>query len=304
MNTAFTWDFNGYEPEAERTVEALCTLGNGRFATRGAAPESPADEVHYPGTYAAGCYDRLFSEVAGERVGNEDMVNLPDWTRLRYRCLPDDGPAGDWLTADDPSLRRHEVSLDLRGGLLTRHLFFRDGHGRRLGVTHTRLVHMGDPYLAAQRTTFHGYGWSGAVEAESVIDGDVTNSGVERYRGLDGRHLTDHRAGAGADGVAWLSCRTRSSGIRIAVAVRTSSRPLVPVGSSCTGTGAVQRFRLPVSRGRSAAVVKCAALYTSLDRPSGDPCRSPSSTRRTRRRSRCCWPPTVRPGNACGARVS
>ncbi|MFJ2794384.1 glycoside hydrolase family 65 protein [Streptomyces sp. NPDC087290] len=271
MNTAFTWDFNGYEPEAERTVEALCTLGNGRFATRGAAPESPADEVHYPGTYAAGCYDRLFSEVAGERVGNEDMVNLPDWTRLRYRCLPDDGPAGDWLTADDPSLRRHEVSLDLRGGVLTRHLFFRDGHGRRLGVTHTRLVHMGDPYLAAQRTIFHGYGWSGAVEAESVIDGDVTNSGVERYRGLDGRHLTDHRAGAGADGVAWLSCRTRSSGIRIAVAVRTSSRPLVPVGSSCTGTGAVQRFRLPVSRGRSAAVVKCAALYTSLDRPSGDP---------------------------------
>lgn len=109
------------------------------------------------------------------------------------------------------------------------------------------------------------------MEVESVIDGDVTNSGVERYQGLDGRHLTDHRAGAEADGVAWLSCRTRSSRIRIAVAVRTSSRPLVAVGSSCTGTGTVQRFRLPVSRGRSAAVMKCAALYTSLDRPSGDP---------------------------------
>ncbi|MFF1650432.1 glycoside hydrolase family 65 protein [Streptomyces sp. NPDC058240] len=271
MSTACTWDFNGYDPKAERRIEALCTLGNGRFATRGAAPESPADAVHYPGAYAAGCYDRLFSEVSGERVGNEDMVNLPDWTRLRYRCLPDDGPAGDWLTTDDPSLRRHKVSLDLRGGVLTRRLFFQDGHGRRLGVTHTRLVHMGDPYLAAQRTTFHGYGWSGAVEVESVLDGDVTNAGVERYRGLDGRHLTGHRAGAEADGVAWLSCRTRSSRIRIAVAVRTTSRPLVAVGSSCTGTGTVQRFRLPVSRGRSAAVVKCAALYTSLDRPSGDP---------------------------------
>lgn len=130
MSTASTWDFNGYDPKAERTIEALCTLGNGRFATRGAAPESPADAVHYPGTYAAGCYDRLFSEVAGERVGNEDMVNLPDWTRLRYRCLPDDGPAGDWLTTDDPSLRHHKVSLDLRGGVLTRRLFFQDGHGQ------------------------------------------------------------------------------------------------------------------------------------------------------------------------------
>ncbi|MFE6667256.1 glycoside hydrolase family 65 protein [Streptomyces sp. NPDC057697] len=271
MSTATTWDFNGYDPGAERTVEALCTLGNGRFATRGAAPESPADAVHYPGTYAAGCYDRLFSDVAGERVGNEDMVNLPDWTRLRYRCLPDDGPAGDWLTTDHPSLRRYRVSLDLRGGVLTRRLLFQDGDGRRLGVVHTRLVHMGDPYLAAQRTTFHGHGWSGAVEVESVIDGDVTNSGVERYRGLDGHHLTDHRAGAGADGVAWLSCRTRSSGIRIAVAVRTSSRPLVAVEPNCTGTGTVHAFRLPLRPGRTAAVVKCAALYTSLDRPAGDP---------------------------------
>ncbi|MFE7039894.1 hypothetical protein ACFU9X_10690 [Streptomyces atratus] len=41
------------------------------------------------------------------------MVNLPDWSRLRYRCLPDDGPAGEWLTPDDPSLRRYSVSLSI-----------------------------------------------------------------------------------------------------------------------------------------------------------------------------------------------
>ncbi|MER5846411.1 glycoside hydrolase family 65 protein [Streptomyces sp. NPDC002012] len=271
MSTAWTWDFSGYDPKKERTIEALCTLGNGRFATRGAAPESPADSVHYPGTYTAGCCNRLSSDVAGKRVGNEEMVNLPDWSRLRYRCLPDDGPEGEWLTPDDPSLRRYSVSLDLRGGILTRRLFFQDGLGRRIGVTHTRLVHMGDPYLAAQRTTFRGYGWSGAVEVESIIDGNVTNAGVERYRGLNGRHLIGHCAGVEADGVAWLSCRTRSSHIRIAIAVRTLLRPLVAVGASCTETGTVQKFRLPVSRGHSAAVVKCAALYTSQDRPLSEP---------------------------------
>ncbi|WP_392676485.1 glycoside hydrolase family 65 protein [Streptomyces sp. LN785] len=271
MSTTWTWDFHGYDPKEQRTIESLCTLGNGRFATRGSVPESPAGAVHYPGTYAAGCCNWLSSKVAGRQVVNEDMVNLPDWSRLRYRCLPDDGPAGEWLTPDDPSLRHYKVSLDLRGGVLTRRLLFHDGDGRRLGVTHTRLVHMGDPYLAAQRTTFRGYGWSGAIEVESVIDGNVTNAGVERYRGLSGRHLTGHRAGVEADGVAWLSCRTISSRIRIAVAVRTSSRPLVAVGASCTETKTVQRMRLPVSRGRSAVVVKSAVLYTSLDRPLGDP---------------------------------
>ena len=46
--------YEGFDPEREGLREALCTLGNGRFATRGAAPEARADDVHYPGTYAAG----------------------------------------------------------------------------------------------------------------------------------------------------------------------------------------------------------------------------------------------------------
>ncbi|MFB0627271.1 glycoside hydrolase family 65 protein [Streptomyces sp. AB3(2024)] len=271
MNTSWTWAFNDYDPKKERLVEALCALGNGRFATRGAASEVSADTIHYPGTYAAGCYNRLSSKVAGKSVANEDLVNLPDWLRLRYRCLPDDGPTGAWLTPDDPSLRHHKTSLDLRGGVLTRRMLFQDGHGRRLGVTHTRLVHMGDPYLAAQRTTFRAYGWRGTIEAEAILDGNVTNAGVERYRDLDGHHLTGHRAGVGAEGVAWLSCRTSASRIGIGVAVRTISRPIVAAAMSCTQDATTQTFRLPISRNRSATVVKSAALYTSLDRPQGDP---------------------------------
>ncbi|WP_328965004.1 glycoside hydrolase family 65 protein [Streptomyces virginiae] len=270
MNTAWTWTFDRYDPKTERVVEALCTLGNGRFATRGAAPEAPADAVHYPGTYAAGCYNWLPSQVAGKQVGNEDMVNLPDWTRVRYRCLPEDGPAGEWLTPDDPSLRHHRAVLDLRAGTLTRRMLFQDGHGRRLGVTHTRLVHMADPYLAAQQSTFRASGWRGTIEIQSVLDGDVTNAGVARYRALNGRHLTGHRAGVGADGIAWLSCETTSLRTRIGIAVRTSSRPLAAVTLSCTDEATAQTFRLPISRGHPVVVLKSAALYSALDRPAGD----------------------------------
>ncbi|MFD0532937.1 hypothetical protein ACFQY7_03245 [Actinomadura luteofluorescens] len=33
--------YDGYDPATEGLREALCTLGNGYVATRGAAPESP-----------------------------------------------------------------------------------------------------------------------------------------------------------------------------------------------------------------------------------------------------------------------
>lgn len=83
--------YEGYEPEAERLREALCTLGNGYFATRGAASETITSRSHYPGTYVAGCYDRLTSSVRGRQVENADLVNLPNWLPLRYRIRP----AGD-----------------------------------------------------------------------------------------------------------------------------------------------------------------------------------------------------------------
>lgn len=134
-------------------------------------------------------------------------------------------PAGRVAHPDAGELRHYDVRLDLRAGVLTRRLFFEDARGRGLRVSHIRLVHMGEPGLAAQCTLFRAYGWSGAVEVRSLLDGDVTNTGVERYRHLDGRHLTDHRTGFVADGVAWISCRTFDPGIRIAMAVRTVTRP-------------------------------------------------------------------------------
>src|SRR5688572_1486227 len=45
--------YEGVDPHEEPVRETLCSLGNGRFATRAVAPEARADGVHYPGTYAA-----------------------------------------------------------------------------------------------------------------------------------------------------------------------------------------------------------------------------------------------------------
>ena len=92
---AWEYTFDGYDPQSEKLREALCTLGNGYFATRGAAPESKAGQMHYPGTYAAGVYNRLVDDVSGTEIDNESLVNLPNWLALTFRI---DG--GSWFDID------------------------------------------------------------------------------------------------------------------------------------------------------------------------------------------------------------
>ncbi|WP_411141991.1 glycoside hydrolase family 65 protein [Streptomyces sp. x-80] len=273
MAGAWTWSYEGYEPAEERLRETLCTLGNGYFATRGAASETPAGPTHGPGTYVAGCYNRLASTVADRRVEHEDMVNLPNWLPLRYRMRPADAPPGPWLTPDGGQLVEHRQTLDLRHGTLTRWTVYADGDGRRLSVEQCRLVHMGDPHLAALRTSFTADGWTGEVEVVSGIDGDVRNTGVERYRDLANRHLTGWATGSEQDDTVWLGCRTVTSDIRVALAARTRAagpRSAKPV-AGLTARRARQTLTLPVGPGTDAVVDKTVALYTSHDPAIGNP---------------------------------
>ncbi|MFI1444224.1 glycoside hydrolase family 65 protein [Streptomyces fructofermentans] len=262
--TGWSWAYDGYEPVDERLRESLCTLGNGYFATRGALPECVADDVHYPGTYAAGCYNRLTSDVAGRRVENEDMVNLPNWLPLRFR------PAGgDWLSPDTATLLDHRQVLHLASGLLERRTRYALGEGQALVVRQQRFVHMGDPHLAALRTEFTAEGFAGELEVEAALDGGVTNAGVARYRDLDGRHLTHVHTGSAGPGTVWLRCRTRTSDIRIGMAARlTTGRP---VSDPPDASRAVQRVLLHLTPGRTVAVDKTVALHTSRDPAISDP---------------------------------
>ncbi|MER6310430.1 glycosyl hydrolase family 65 protein [Streptomyces sp. NPDC001657] len=267
MARPWTWSYEGYDPAGERLRETLCALGNGYFVTRGAACEVLGDLVHYPGTYVAGCYNRLTSTVAGRSVDNEDMVNMPNWLPLRYRICPADAAPGPWLTPDHPHLGEHRQTLDLRGGTLTRSLAYTDEAGRRLGVEERRLVHMGEPHLAAQRLSFTADGWAGAVEVEAAIDGGVRNAGVARYRGLADQHLRGWESGSERPDTMWLTSRTTDSDILVALAARLRATPARGVAhqTRLTVLRAFQTVVLPVGPGSTAVVDKTVALYTSRD---------------------------------------
>ncbi|MGQ4388654.1 glycoside hydrolase family 65 protein [Streptomyces sp. SAS_270] len=262
--TGWTWEYEGYEPADERLRESLCTLGNGYFATRGALPECGADEVHYPGTYVAGCYNRLTSGVAGHQVENEDLVNVPNWLPLRFRLA-----GQQWVTPDTATVLEHRMTLHLSAGLLERRTRYELGEGRVLAVRQQRLQHMADPHLAALRTEFTAEGFSGGLDVEAALDGGVTNSGVPRYRDLDGSHLTHVHTGTAAPDTVWLRCRTRTSDIRIGMAARLSADATVTIRHEVPR--AAQLLHLHLADGRTAVVDKTVALHTSRDPAISDP---------------------------------
>lgn len=265
MSSVWTLVFDGWDPDDEGRREALCTLGNGYFATRGAAPESAADGVHYPGTYAAGCFNRLSDEIAGRTIENESLVNLPNWLDLRF-AVED----GDWVCMAQVQVLEHRLELDLRRGVLNRLLRFADSAGRHTAVRQRRFVHMAQSHLAGLHTEFTAENWTGRLRVASGVDGSVQNTGVPRYRAMASQHLDVLATDQPDQHTVLLVAQTTQSKIRIAVGARTR---LGRVGSSSGATRHVMQdsdriadeLELEIAAGAPVAVEKIAALFTSRD---------------------------------------
>ena len=257
--------FEGFDPAQEGIREALCTLGNGYFATRAAAAGSVADGVHYPGTYLAGGYNRLETDIAGRVVENEDLVNFPNWLALNVR-IADEG----WFDAATARLLSYRQELDLRRGMLLRAIRFEDGKGRRTLLREQRLVSMADMHLGALELTLTAENWSGTVTVRSAIDGRVVNAGAKLYHEFNGKHL-EPLAGevVGEDGI-FLLTRTSQSAVHVAQVARTQmfldGRPLDVQRQVIKEAGYIgQEMTLDIKQGETLALEKLASLYTSRD---------------------------------------
>lgn len=215
---AGAWSFvhEDYLPGKEGLREALFALGNGYFVTRGVAPDCQMDDVHYPGTYLAGGYNRLTSEIAGRQVENEELVNFPNWLPLTFRI-----DQGAWFRLDDVELLSFRQELDLRHGILRRELRFRDAEGHITRWKERRLVSMADKHLAGLSVELNAENWTGELTVRSALDGSVINCGVARYRDLAARHLDALKLDQPAADTLLLGCRTNQSGLGVVQAART-----------------------------------------------------------------------------------
>jgi len=263
--------YREWKPERQALREALCTLGNGHFATRGAAEESAADGVHYPGTYVGGGYNRRRTDMAGRVIENEDLVNWPNWLWLTFRV--EDGP---WFSLDSVDILDFRQELDLHDGVLERRVRFRDRQHRESTLCSRRMVHMRHPNLGAIQWTLTPQDWSGRICVRSGLDGAVTNQGVERYRDLNSDHLRLLERGAAADDTIYLAVETNQSRQRMAQAARTRvfAQGHGAAAERRTGHpegGIFQDVIVDCRQDRPLVVEKIVAVYTSRDPAISEP---------------------------------
>lgn len=258
--------YDTFIPEQEGRRESLCALGNGKFCTRGAAAESRADSVHYPGTYVAGGYNSTWLEVDGKRFENEELVNMPNWLCLSFRI--DDG---EWFNLSHVEILSYSQRLHLREGILYRDVAFCDIAGHEMKMSERRFVHMHYSHVAGIEIVLSALNWSGKLTIRSALDASVVNSGDQvdpRFQSQKHLHTLDRSV----DGdKLFLKVRTIDSELVVAEAAKTliliDGDPVDGQRSNIVEEEYVgQDILVSVAESQRVSVQKTVTLFTSRDR--------------------------------------
>jgi len=266
----WTLDFTSFIPENEKNSEALCTIGNGYMSTRGAFEESAGSDAHYPGSYMAGVYNILESEVGGRVIENEDFINCPNWTAVTFRI--DDE---EWFDVSKGEILEYRKQLNFKQGILSRKIRFKDAQERITTLESQRFVSMHTMHLAGVRYCITPENYSGTVTVRSALNGDIINDGVERYRQLNQLHLAKVEEHYTADGI-YLAVKTNQSNITIAQAAANFLYVNKVEKEKSSEHEVRDRFiaetvTLEMNQGDTLRLDKVVAIYTSRDQGIDDP---------------------------------
>ncbi len=126
------------------TTESIFSVGNGYLGLRGNYEESRDFEAN--GTFINGFHETWPIQHAEEAFGfakvGQTIVNAPDAKVIRLYV--DDEP----LELSTAELVEYERALDLRTGVLSRHVVWRTSSGKRVQINSTRMVSFTQRHLA------------------------------------------------------------------------------------------------------------------------------------------------------------
>jgi beta-phosphoglucomutase family hydrolase len=257
--------YNRYSPEEEGRRETLCALGNGYFVTRAADIGAQDDAVHYPGTYLAGGYNRLISDIQEKSIENEALVNFPNWLVLKFKINQD-----DWFSLDNTQIVSFQQRLNLKEGVLYRDIHFRDQHGQETKLHERRLVHMGKAHYAALELTLTPLNWSGILTIHSALDGTVINNNIKKSGDLKKKHLNALETKLLEPETLFLKVETSQSHLEMVQAARTrlylQEKTISCKRKTLQQSGYIgQEMSLDIQQQQSIRVEKILTLFTSKD---------------------------------------
>jgi alpha,alpha-trehalose phosphorylase len=164
--------------------EAIFALGNGYMGIRGTLEEDypGGKETTTPGFYINGVYAQeeiIYGEVAPNLPKNgQTMVNLADWSEINLYINEEK------LNLLKGKIHAYKRELDLKHGVLRRHMIWEDRQGRKIEINITRLISLSREHIAAIRYQVKALNFSGKISINSAVNGDVSNH----------HHLRDKKA--------------------------------------------------------------------------------------------------------------
>jgi beta-phosphoglucomutase family hydrolase len=262
--------YHDYVPEKEKTREALLTVGNGFFGTRGAMPEAAPGEFNYPGTYMAGVFNRLISKVGDRDVENEDLVNVINWLPVTFKVNDE-----DWFDINKTRVLEIKRTLRFSDGVLQRRLIVKDQKGRETLIGTRRMASMDNPNLAAQEYSITPLNYSGKITVRSGLYGDHINAGVERYGQLNQKHIEPVLLGS-EENIQYMVVKTTQSHTVIAVTAQVTvfegnDRVYLHFHKNHTAGNSRIEFTKSVKQGELLRIQKIVALHHNLGRKEIDP---------------------------------
>ncbi|MDQ1130834.1 glycoside hydrolase family 65 protein [Microbacterium sp. SORGH_AS_0888] len=262
-------------------TETLFSVGNGYLGLRGNHPEGRFG--HEQGTFINGFHETFPIRHAEQAYGfaevGQTILNVPDAKVMRVYV--DDEP----LSFDVADVLEYERVLDMREGVLTRHLVWCTPAGKRVRVEYRRMVSFEEKHLSVMSIEVTVLNADAAVTIDCQLvnrqDGEDVygGSGVSKKAGFDPR-----KAERLADRVLlpleyWqsgtrsvLSYRVAQSGMTIAVA----ADHLIETENEFTERAVVepdiakQAFRVEARAGVPVTVTKLASYHTSRGVPAGE----------------------------------
>jgi trehalose/maltose hydrolase-like predicted phosphorylase/beta-phosphoglucomutase-like phosphatase (HAD superfamily) len=271
------------DPEADpemlkarfRAEQALQSVGNGYFCTRGAdyEEEQGPNSWGYAGTYFSTIRNTRKSVIDEQPVYNEDLVNCINWLPVTFKI--DDN---DWFHPHETELLNYIKDLDFRDGSFTRTLSFRSQNGKETEVVARHCVSMADKHLAAVEYSVTPINYSGVITVKTGLHADHINDGVARYSKLDQQHLKRIAEGGDDNGSSFVRVQTNPSRVPgkdlKPVEITTAARIVAELeGKTLKPTFEVAKadrrvdtsFSQKVGQGQKLTVHKMVGLHTDKD---------------------------------------
>ncbi|MEA5466278.1 beta-phosphoglucomutase [Leptothoe sp. PORK10 BA2] len=175
--------------------ETVFTIGNGYLGTRGNFEEGYGSSL--PMTLIHGVYDDV-------PVMYTELANCPDWLSLAFLI------EGERFTLDTGEILAYERTLDVRCGLLTRHITWRSPQGKELTFRFERFASLADCHQLNLRCEVTPLNFTGAIEVRASLNGYPANQGYNHWAIVDQGQRGEH---------VWLHTKTQQTQIDVAMAM-------------------------------------------------------------------------------------